>query len=200
MNSKWINITYILVFALFLRLLFFVGFALGDDPNYADRVYAIIEGYYPSLCKTCVFAFRPILLFFTALPLKYFGWSEFSFILPVLLSSLISICLIYALGKFLFDQKTGLLAAFCLAIFPLNIVHATTMSNDIMLSMLMALSMLLFLKGLEAHGKKTVVYLTLSGFVLGVSVGVKINALPVVGLFILIALLNRWQKRNLDMR
>ncbi|MBW2552846.1 MAG: glycosyltransferase family 39 protein [Deltaproteobacteria bacterium] len=196
MNRKWINITYILFFALFLRLLFFVGFALGDDPNYADRVYAIIEGHYPSLCKTCVFAFRPILLFFTALPLKYFGWSEFSFILPVLLSSLISIYLIYALGKLLFDQRTGLLAAFCLAIFPLNIVHATTMSNDIMLSMLMALSMLLFLKGLEEHGKKTVVYLTLSGFVLGVSVGVKINALPVVGLFILIALLNRWQKKE----
>ncbi|MBN2030628.1 glycosyltransferase family 39 protein, partial [bacterium] len=196
MNPKWINIPNILVFSLFLRLLFFIGFALGDDPNYADRVDSIIKGHYPSLCETCVFAFRPILLFFTALPMKYFGWSEFNFILPILLSSLTSIYLIYALGRFLFDQQTGLLAAFCLAIFPLNVVHATTMSNDMMLSMFLALSMLLFLKGLEECGRKAGVYLTLSGFVLGASIGVKINALPVVGLFILIALFNTWRKKK----
>lgn len=70
------------------QAVFFSGFVSGDDPNYADRAYTIIRGYYPSLCKTCVFAFRPILLFSTAIPLKYLGWSEFNFILPILLSSL----------------------------------------------------------------------------------------------------------------
>ncbi len=196
MNTKWINITYILFFALFIRLFFFAGFVLGDDPNYADCAYTIIKGYYPSLCKTCVFAFRPILLFSTAVPLKYLGWSEFNFILPILLSSLISICLIYKLGKRLFDRKTGLIAAFLLTIFPLNLVHATTMSNDIMLSMLIALSMLLFLKGLERDGKKHIVFLVLSGFILGVLVGVKINSLPVIGLFILIALYSGWKRKE----
>jgi 4-amino-4-deoxy-L-arabinose transferase-like glycosyltransferase len=195
--SKWINITSIVVFALFLRCLFMVGFALGDDHTYAQYAYMITQGMYPPLCDLCVFSFRPILLFSMALSLKVLGWSEFNFVLPILLSSLISIYLVYGLGKVLFDQPTGLVAAFCLAIFPLNLVHASTMSNDIMLSMLVALSMLLFLRGFMDERDKTIIYFIAAGCILGSATGVKINALPLVGLFILIALYYGWQEKRL---
>jgi hypothetical protein len=194
--SKWINITSIVIFALFLRCLFMVGVALGDDYAYGQYAYLITQGMYPPLCDLCVFAFRPILLFSVALSLKVLGWSEFNFVLPILLSSLISLYLIYGLGKVLFDSETGLVAAFCLAIFPLNLVHASTMSNDLMLSMLVALSMLLFLRGLMDAGGKSVFSFIAAGCILGSATGVKINALPLVGLFILIALYYGWKEKR----
>ena len=194
--SKWINITSIVVFAFFLRCLFMVGFALGDDHAYGQYAHMITQGMYPPLCDLCVFAFRPILLFSVALSLKVLGWSEFNFVLPILLSSLISLYLVYGLGKVLFDQQTGLLAAFCLAIFPLNLVNASTMSNDLMLSMLVALSMLLFLRGFMDRGLTTILSFIAAGIILGSATGVKINALPLVGLFILIAFYYGWQERK----
>ena len=98
MKPKWITINTIIVCALFLRVFFFAGFVLGDDPAYADNALRITQGHYPPLCDVCVFAYRPLLLFPVALSLKYLGWSEFTFVLPILLASLISIYLIFALG------------------------------------------------------------------------------------------------------
>ena len=96
----------------------------------------------------------------------------------------------------LFDQQTGLVAAFCLAVFPLDLVHASTMSNDLMLSMLVALAMLLFLRGFMDEGVKTTICFIAAGFILGSATGVKINALPLVGLFILIALYYGWREKR----
>lgn len=194
--STWITITSILIFGLCLRCLLMVGFALGDDPAYAQYAYLITQGIYPPLCDLCVFSFRPILLLPVALSLKLLGWSEFNFVLPILVSSLISIYLIYGLGKALFDQQTGLVAAFFLAIFPLNLVHASTLSNDLMLSMLVALAMLLFLRGFFLEGVKTTICFIGAGCVLGSATGVKINAVPLVGLFMAIALYYGWKERR----
>ena len=173
---------------------------MGDDPGYANYAATILKGTYPPLCDTCVFSFRPVLLFSIASCLKIFGWNQFSFILPILISSIVSICIIYLIGKLLFDKATGLLAAFLLTIFPLNLVHSTTMTNDIMLSFLIATSVLFFMKGLMGERKREVLYFSLSGFVLGIAIGVKINSLVII-LFYFIVLVfdgikNRRFKKN----
>ena len=80
--SKWISITSIVVFALFLRCLFMVGFALGDDHAYAQYANMITHGMYPPLCDLCVFAFRPILLFSVALSLKVLGGLSLTLFFP----------------------------------------------------------------------------------------------------------------------
>jgi 4-amino-4-deoxy-L-arabinose transferase-like glycosyltransferase len=196
MKPKWITINTIIVCALFLRVFFFAGFVLGDDPAYADNALMITQGHYPPLCDVCVFAFRPLVLFPVALSLKYLGWSEFTFVFPILLASLISIYLIFALGTVLFDRTTGLVAASLLTVFPLNLVHATTMSNDIMLSMVVALALLLFLKGLEERKRKSIFLCIVAGAVLGSAAGIKINALPIVALFAIIALYRWWERKT----
>lgn len=120
MKAKWITINTVVICALFLRVFFFAGFVLGDDPTCADNVLMITQGHYPPMCEVCVFAFRPLLLSPVALSLKYLGWFEFTFVLPKLLASLISIYLICAIGKLLFDPTTGLVAEYFLTVFPLN--------------------------------------------------------------------------------
>jgi len=184
----FIQISHILLVALILRVLLMAGFVLGDDPFYGAYARMMIQGQYPLLCDSCVFVFRPVLLLFVALSLKFFGWSEFSFVLPILVSSLVSIYLIYELGKHLFDRAAGLLAAAFLGVFPLDVVHASTMTNDIMLNMFLALSLYLFLKAFERDRTQAWILFALSGIILGISMGVKTNSFPVVGLFIQIAI------------
>lgn len=189
MSIDKIKIHHILLLALGLRLAFGTGFVLGDDPAYGDLATQIIGGRYPALCDICVFSFRHVLLSCIALSLSLGGHSEFMYTLPILLSSIVCVYLIFALGSMLFDRTTGLLAAFFLAVFPLELVHATTLTNDIMLSMLLAASMLMFLKGIELKDRKPgLILFPLAGATLGIAIGVKINSLPVVVLFLLIAL------------
>ena len=69
------------------------------------------------------------------------------------------------------------------------------MSNDIMLSMVVALALFLFLKGLEERKRKSIFLCIVAGAVLGSAAGIKINALPIVALFAIIALY-RWGERK----
>lgn len=197
-RNGFLNINNILILALIIRILCFSGFVLGDDPNYADDAQAILDGRYPPLCDLCVFSFRPILLYSIGFSLKWLGWSEFNFVLPILLSSLISIYLIYRLAEMLFDKATGLLAALLLTVYPLDVIHATTMSNDIMLSMLVALSMLLMLKGFKSGGWKSSLCFAAAGVILGTATGVKINAVPIIGVFVLIIVYSAWKERRFN--
>ncbi len=197
-RNTFFNISTIIILALIIRVIFFSGFVLGDDPNYADDARTILDGSYPPLCDLCVFSFRPVLLYSISLSLKWLGWSEFNFVLPILVSSLICIYLIYKLAEMLFDKKTGLLAALLLSIYPLDVVHATAMSNDIMLSMLVALSMLLVLKGFKSMGWKAFLCFAAAGAALGIATGVKINAIPIIGAFILIIGYGAWKQRRFN--
>jgi len=195
-QNRFLTINNIIILALLIRILCFSGFVLGDDPNYADDARTILDGSYPPLCDLCVFSFRPVLLYAISTSLKWLGWSEFNFVLPILLSSLISIYLMYRLAELLFDRNTGLLAALLLTVYPLDVVHATTMSNDIMLGMLVGLSMLLLLKGFTDIGWKSLLSSAAAGTALGIATGVKINAIPIIGLFVLIGLYCSWKERR----
>ncbi len=180
----------IIIFSIVLRLCLFSGFVMGDDAGYADCAATILKGAYPPLCDSCVFSFRPVVVFSMAGCLKIFGWNQFSFILPILISSIASIFIIYLLGKLLFDKATGLIAAFLLTIFPLNLVHSTTMTNDIMLSFLIATSILFFLKGLIGESEHKILNFSLSGLILGIAIGVKINSLVIIIFFLVILVLD----------
>ncbi len=197
-RNTFFNISTIIILALIVRVLFFSGFALGDDPNYADDARTILDGSYPPLCDLCVFSFRPLLLYSISLSFQWLGWSEFNFVLPILLSSLMCIYLIYKLAEMLFDKNTGLLAALLLSVYPLDVIHATTMSNDIMLSMLVALSMLLVLKGFKSTKRASPLCFASAGAVLGIAAGVKITAIPAIGLFVLILLWCSWEEKRFN--
>ena len=56
--------------------------------------------------------------------------------------------------------------------------------------------MLLFLRGFRDEGVKPTICFIAAGFILGSATGVKINAFPLVGLFILIALYYGWREKR----
>ncbi len=172
-------IVLLLIFACSLRLVFFSGFVLGDDIGYAHCVSYLVKGsYLPITGPESVLAFRPVILYFIALPIYLFGWFDWSFVLPILLASLVNTVLIYIAGNKLVNSLAGILAALAYVTFPLDAVHATTMSNDILLSSFIWGGGLLLLVSYANYTRKRYLLLSfVSGFIVGAAVGIKMNAL-----------------------
>ncbi|MEI6125646.1 MAG: glycosyltransferase family 39 protein [Pseudomonadota bacterium] len=172
-----IHIILFIALACALRLYFFSGFVLGDDPAYADFVSRILKGSYPEIGTHGVFACRPAVLYALALPVYLFGWHEWSFVLPVLVASLLNTGLVYCAARRLSGQLAGAAAAMVYITFPLDAVHATTVSNDIILSAFVWSGALLLLISYKKYNQKKYLALsTLAGFIIGAAVAVKINA------------------------
>jgi len=175
----------LLLFSLSVRLLLFSGFVLGDDPAYASFVAQILKGSYPPVESRVLFACRPLVLYPIACSIYLFGWQEWSFILPVLIASLINISIVYGAGNMLCSPLAGCLAALAYATFPLDVVHSTTLSNDILLSMLVWGGGVLMLFAFADHHRKQYLFLSvLSGFIVGAAVAVKLNAVIAPVLFL----------------
>lgn len=172
-------VVLLLIFACGLRLFFFSGFVLGDDVGYAYCVSYLVKGSYPPITDIgSVIACRPTLLYFVALPIYLFGWFEWSFVLPILLASLVNTVLIYIAGNKLANPLAGILAALAYVTFPLDVVHATTVSNDVLLSSFIWGGGLLLLVSYANYTRKRYILLSfVSGFIVGAAVGIKMNAL-----------------------
>jgi 4-amino-4-deoxy-L-arabinose transferase-like glycosyltransferase len=112
------------------RLLLFSGFIGGDDFAYAWAAHQILSDGYPVIGGN-VFATRPLLIGPMAAGVAVLGWTELAIVLPVLLASLWGIGCAYALARLIAGRAAGLAAAATLAVFPLDLVYATTTTNDI---------------------------------------------------------------------
>lgn len=177
-------LSVLLLFSLTVRLFLFSGFVLGDDPAYASFVAQILKGSYPPVESRVLFACRPLVLYPVACSIYLFGWQEWSFILPVLIASLINISIVYTVGNILCSPLAGCLAALAYATFPLDVVHSTTLSNDILLSMLLWGGGVMMLFACTNNHRKKPLYLSLfSGFIVGSAVAVKLNAVAAPFLF-----------------
>ena len=178
-------LSILLLFSLIVRLLLFSGFVLGDDPAYASFISQILKGSYPSVESRVIFACRPLVLYPVACSIYLFGWQEWSFVLPVLIASLANISIVYCAGNILGGLLAGSLSALVFATFPLDVVHSTTLSNDILLSMLVWGGGLLMLFAIADHHRKQYLFLSvLSGFIIGAAVAVKLNAVIAPVLFL----------------
>lgn len=172
-----VTIVLLLICACSIRLFLFSGFVLGDDPAYADFVSRILKGSYPSIGSHSTFTCRPIILYAIALPIYLFGWFDWSFVLPILLASLINTVLVYLAGNRLSGPVAGVLAALAYMTFPLDAVHATTLSNDILLSTFIWGGGFLLLLSYNNYSRKAYLLLIIvSGFIVGAAVGIKLNA------------------------
>tara|TARA_B100000315_G_scaffold250130_1_gene282465 strand:+ start:1114 stop:2640 length:1527 start_codon:yes stop_codon:yes gene_type:complete len=147
-NTK-ILLFSIVLFGLILRLIFFSGMGASDDLAYSKFAVNIDKGVDPDSSQTL--ATRLGIIYITALSYNLFGINDFSSVLFVLLTSIGSIILIFHFGKLLFNEKTGLIAAFLLSFFPLEVVYATKLLADIPSAFFMALGVYLFLYAEKFH-------------------------------------------------
>jgi 4-amino-4-deoxy-L-arabinose transferase-like glycosyltransferase len=97
---------------------------------------------------------------------KLFGISEYSTALFFTLCSLGTVIAVYLIGKQLFTAATGLIAAFLLSIFPLDIIYATQVGPEVPFSLFACLSILWFLKAYGSD-RRYRLYGLLSGAGLG---------------------------------
>lgn len=88
---------------------------------------------------------KPPLCYWIVVPFyKALGVSEAAERLPIALAAMILIATAYGLGRALFSQEAGLLAAICLAVAPRFLMFSRRIMIDVYLAMFMALALLMF--------------------------------------------------------
>jgi hypothetical protein len=176
----------IVIVALIIRLNFFLGMGLNDDLCYLDSAHQITEGefiFHEWIVFPRIMMHYPIALFFSL-----FGVSGFSASLYILLCSLGSVIVAYYIGKTIFGTWTGLASAFLMSIFPIEVVHATTIVPDVPVAFFMGLSVCLFLIG-EKKDKN--IYYIFAGIAIGLAWLVKSISILIILFYLSYFLLDK---------
>jgi len=153
MKGSGFVLAAICLLALAIRIVFFSGIEYSDDLKYASDAFELMAG--PFKIQDCYWRVRMGLLFPVALSCRFFGVSISSLVLYPLLCSLALVIVTYNLGKLFFSEKTGLLAAFFLALFPLDAEYATKVMPDVPVAFWMALGALVFFNAFFSLREKT---------------------------------------------
>lgn len=164
-NKTSLLLLLILVFALALRLIFFTGVSSSDSLYYSEFADKIIKNQ-PFIGNHL--SLRLGIIYPAAMMYSLFGVNDYSSGIMALVFSLASIILIYKFGRLLFSEKAGLLSAFLMSFFPLDVILSTTLMGDITSTFFLALSVYLFLKSEKTDNKKNSGWLCL---ISGVSLG-----------------------------
>jgi 4-amino-4-deoxy-L-arabinose transferase-like glycosyltransferase len=130
----------ILVLGLLLRIIFFCGMTASDPFAYFLNAYKILCGTYRLQGVNWYYGFRYLMIFPAALFFSIFGIHGISAALWPLICSLSTIVLIYKIGEECIDRETGLLAAFFLSFYPLNVIYSTILLPDVIVSFFSGLS------------------------------------------------------------
>lgn len=161
-KRKCLILAFILILGLVLRLSFFMGFLGSDDIGYYDTSYRISQA--GRLESEDYHAKRIGIVYPTAFFYSLFGINEFTSNLLPLSASMLAITLVYFLGAFLFGDKTGLMAAFLLSVYPVNVMNSTMLLADFPAAFFAALGAYLFLR---AERKRSISKYLLSGMAIG---------------------------------
>ncbi len=109
------TISCLLVIGFWLRIhnLGLLGLST-DEGHQALAVEGILKHGYPVVPSGMIYAWNILYIYMQSLATLVFGLNEFALRLPGVLFSVVSIPMIYLLGRTLFNAKVGLLAAFLL--------------------------------------------------------------------------------------
>ncbi|MEK6950006.1 MAG: glycosyltransferase family 39 protein, partial [Nanoarchaeota archaeon] len=174
----------IALFGLILRLIFFSGMGISDSLTYSKTANDLNAGKGIDPESTLTLSTRLGLVYATAFSYKIFGINDFSSVLFPLLTSIASIILIFYFGKLLFNKKTGLMAAFLLSFFPLEVVYSTQLLSDLPSMFFMSLGVYIFLYAeLKSKLKYGLCYL-LAGVFIGIGYMIRESALLIALFFI----------------
>jgi len=183
----------IVLFGLILRLAFFSGMGTSDDLAYSRYAYNIKYGIEQNSSLTL--STRLGIIYATALSYRLFGVNDFSSVLFVLITSIGSIILIFYFGKLLFNDKVGLMTAFLLSFFPLDVVYSTKLLSDMPSAFFMALGVYIFLYS-EIRSKLGSIGYFLSGVFIGIGYLVRETSLLIALFFIVYIVYKRKIKKE----
>lgn len=129
----------LILFAAALRLVFFSGVSSADDLSVANAALRLLDQgpYLPD----SHYSARLVLVYPLAAIFALFGTGEWQMALLPMLASLGTMVVTAALARRLFGDRVALWAVFALAVFPLDVFHATQFMPDATLGLLLACSM-----------------------------------------------------------
>src|SRR3989338_3594766 len=199
MIKRKIILAIILLLALIIRLIFFQGTDASDSLKNTRYAYDISKGVFPtdeSQGNFRIGLFIPVSILYIV-----FGVNELSSAAFPLAASLFGIVLIFLFGKLLFNEKIGLVAAFLLSIFPLDVLYATRLMSDLPSGVFSALSIYFFLKAEKTDKKtgtstKNYMLYALSGVSLGISFSIREMAIVIFLFYIVYAVYNKKLKMS----
>jgi hypothetical protein len=171
-GREWTILTITVLLGAALRVLFFIGFIGSDDTDYLKAAVRLAQHFEWS--PTNVRVDRIGFVGATAGLIWVFGLTEFVIVSISLWASLATHVLVYALAKVCYREAgVGLVAAALLAFYPLNVLHATTLVPESLLSCAMAGALLVYTLSLRAEGAKRLVLSLLAGAAIGIGYLIK---------------------------
>jgi hypothetical protein len=163
----------VVLFALLLRLYFFVGPNMNDDIDYIFSAHEVSEGKFYPIFGGSINAIRSMMTLPVALSFFLFGTNRFTASIYPLFCSLGTIVLTYFIGKFLFSRKVGLISAIILSFLPVDIAFSTQLVPTVPTIFFISAFFLLFLyaeKYMDLNKKrKARIFYLLSGIMVGLS-------------------------------
>lgn len=185
----------IISFAIILRLVFFSGIGGSDDVLYTNYAYQLSKDdfSFPATHHGTRLGFLYVVGFLYAL----FGVNEFSSNILILATSIAGIVLVFYFGKEFFSEKTGLIAAFLLSFFPLDVIFATKLLPDLPSAFFLSLGVFFFLAAEKHEAKpKSRLHYVFSGLSIGVAYLFRESAILILLFFLAYALFYRKFKMN----
>ena len=180
-RGKYALLAFIVLTAVIIKVQYFIGFGLGDDLSYVSLSNNILRGNWPVYAYLNQYAYRPLLLLTLSTSFWLFGANDFSFILPIIAASLLSIVVVFILGSALFNRQIGLLAALLLSVMPASVYNSVTFDNDVIIAYTMGVVMLWYLKARQAEGRTQAFLFAGAGFMLVISYLFKMTSLFLLG-------------------
>lgn len=154
-----------------LRIIWINPMHSRDETQHALEAMHIAKGVYDPNIIYYNQGVRYTLLLPLAFIFLLFGVSKITFVLFTYSIAIANIFLVYFIGKEFFDERIGLLSAFLLALFPLNIFYSTILEADIIISFYSGLAMYCYYLGLKQIKK---VYIFIAGLIFGFAIFTKI--------------------------
>lgn len=142
----WLLAAGIMTLALAGRLLYASGIGLGDDFIFRGEVATVLYNHQVLPDNQ---AYRFMWWLPAALSCRIFGLTELGLILPFVVTSVIGIGVVYALGLALYGRAGAVVASLLVTVTPIDFAWSTMMTPDLMLSVLSGLAMLFAIRALQ---------------------------------------------------
>lgn len=195
-NNKWIIALFIVALLIRILFVFSTPMKIWDETVYANLGYDLSHNFLDYTVANNGWSD-----FIPSSDGKY-GWPNIGFrapLLPYLLSLLyffnldwlvnffipligaLSVCLVYILGKKLFNENIGRYSAIFFLLLPLHVNYSAKILTDVLLTFFILLTFISFWKGYEEENKK---YKLLFGFFLALALLARYTALWIIPIFL----------------
>ncbi len=155
-NALVVRVALLLIVA--YTLAYSIAFAvgpshMGDDIAYSYLAYQASQGNF-SQSMGDILSVRILHIFPIGFFYLIFGPGILSSVAWDMISFACSTVIVFLLGKELYGERAGLLAAFLLSVFPLAAIYSTTMSDNVPMMLFGSLTMYSLLLGTKRNSRK----------------------------------------------